>query len=64
MTRAISIAAVFGLCAALLTPTTASAVCECYKKGAFLRCQPSKLACRWSGGTVCYEGCRTGSGPG
>lgn len=64
MTRILAMAALFGFCAALLTPTSASAVCDCYtKKGRYMRCQPSQLACRYAGGYYCYEGCRWNGGP-
>ncbi len=63
MTRALAIAALFGFYAALLTPTTASAVCECYHKGRYLRCHPSLLSCRFAGGDRCFDGCRNSSGP-
>jgi hypothetical protein len=63
MARVLAIAALFGFCAVLLTPTTASAVCECYNKGRYLRCHPSLVSCRFAGGDRCYEGCRPNSGP-
>jgi len=63
MTRLLACAALFGFCAALLIPTEASAVCDCYSRGRYLRCQPSLAACKASGGDRCYEGCRTSGGP-
>jgi hypothetical protein len=64
MTRFLAIAALFGFCAAFLTPTPASAVCDCYNRGHYKRCEPSLASCKASGGDRCYEGCRTNGGPG
>lgn len=64
MMRLLAFAALFGVCAATLIPTTASAVCDCYNGGRYMRCQPSLAACKASGGDRCYEGCRTNGGPG
>ena len=62
--RILAIAALLAFFGPLLLPTPASAVCECYNKGRFKRCEPSVASCKASGGDRCYEGCRTGAGPG
>ena len=64
MIRVLAIAALFGFSATLFAPTTASAVCDCYSGGRYMRCQPSLAACKAAGGNRCYEGCRTNGGPG
>lgn len=60
MTRVLVIAALFSFCAPLVMPTPASAICECYRKGAYLRCHPSLASCRAEGGDRCDDslGCR------
>lgn len=58
--RVLAIAVLFGVCAPLLAPTAAWAVCDCYRKGSYLRCHPSRASCRAEGGDHCDDtlGCR------
>jgi hypothetical protein len=61
MIRVLAIAALLGFCAPMLTPTPASAICECYRKDRLLRCHPSLASCRAEGGDYCDDslGCRS-----
>jgi len=59
MIRLLALVAFLCVCAVLLAPTTASAVCGCYKHGRYMRCEPSPAACRAVGGDHCVPGdCR------
>jgi len=58
MIRALALAITVTAGLAMLIPSPASAVCECYHKGVYKGCSPSATACRAEGGNHCYIGCR------